>query len=350
MTSARREVFWFGALCDDDYEYLGDPSSLVPSDPDHCLDIVTRAERAGFDGVLLPSGYALGIDATAFAGAAGRATRHLRLLLAERMGETWPPQLARRLATLDRLCGGRLLCNVISSELPGETIDSGGRYRRTVEAVTIVRSLLDGKPVDHHGEFYDCSVAPPRITTVSGRAPAFYFGGFSDDARDAAAAIADVYLMWPDTEEQVAAVVEDLSARAARHGRRLRFGYRVHVVVRETEAQAREAAAGLVAALDDASGAAIQSRSLDATSFGVGRQGELRGASDDEGYVEEHLWTGIGRARSGCGAAIVGDPEQVAAKIRRYAELGMESFILSGYPHREECRRFGELVMPLLRP
>lgn len=341
MTSARREVFWFGALCDDDYEYLGDPSSLVPSDPDHCLDIVTRAERAGFDGVLLPSGYALGIDATAFAGAAGRATRHLRLLLAERMGETWPPQLARRLATLDRLCGGRLLCNVISSELPGETIDSGGRYRRTVEAVTIVRSLLDGKPVDHHGEFYDCSVAPPRITTVSGRAPAFYFGGFSDDARDAAAAIADVYLMWPDTEDGLRDVVADVRARADDRGRSVRFGYRIHTVIRETDARARAAADRLVSRLDDTVGAEIRARSLDATSDGVRRQAELREAGE---WFEDCVWTGIGRARSGCGAALVGSPTTVADKLDRLGALGIDTFILSGYPHAPEADRVGDLL------
>ena len=338
---AAPRVFWFGALCDDDYEFLGDPASLIPSDVDHCLDVCARAERAGFDGVLLPSGYTLGIDATVFAAAAARATSRIDLLLAERMGETWPPQLARRLATLDRLCGGRLLCNVISSELPGEAIDSGGRYRRTVEAVEIVRDLLDGKAVEHHGEFFDVAVGPPRVTTVRGRAPAFYFGGLSDDARAAAARIADVYLMWPDTEDALRDVMADVRARAAAVGRTVRFGYRIHTVIRDSDADARAAADRLVSRLDDAVGAEIRARSLDATSVGVRRQAELREAGE---WFEDCVWTGIGRARSGCGAALVGAPATVAAKLERLTALGIDTFILSGYPHGPEADRVGALL------
>jgi alkanesulfonate monooxygenase len=141
----------------------------------------------------------------------------------------------------------------------------------------------------------------------------------------------------------------DMRERAARHGRTLDFGYRVHVVVRDTEAAARAAADHLVAALDPEVGASIRARSLDSTSVGVRAQADLREASADDGFVEPHLWTGIGRARSGCGAAIVGDPGQVADKLRAYRSLGIHRFILSGYPHLDECRRFADLVLPLLR-
>jgi alkanesulfonate monooxygenase len=155
--------------------------------------------------------------------------------------------------------------------------------------------------------------------------------------------------MWPDTVAATAATVADLRARAAAHGRTLRFGFRVHVVVGDTEAQARQAADHLVAALDPEVGDAIRARSLDSQSVGVRRQAELREASGDDGYVERHLWTGIGRARSGCGAAIVGDPQQVADTIREYAALGIDAFILSGYPHLDQCRRVAADVLPLLR-
>jgi alkanesulfonate monooxygenase len=191
-------------------------------------------------------------------------------------------------------------------------------------------------------------VDPPRLATVSGRCPPLYFGGLSEPARDVAARAADVYLMWPDTEEEVAALLGDMRARAATHGRTLRFGYRVHVIVRPTEEEARVAARHLLSALDDVEGDAIRSRSLDAGSSGVARQGALRAGADGDGYVEPFLWTGIGRARSGCGAAIVGDPEQVAAKLQRYIDLGMDAFVLSGYPHLDECRRVGRSVLPLL--
>lgn len=339
------EISWFSALCDDDYEFLGVPNPALRSSWEHCRDIVLQAETAGYDNCLLPSGYALGIDTTAFAAGIAPLLRRMRLLMAVRIGESWPPQLARQIATIDRMLGGRLTVNIISSDLPGETLDSAPRYARTVEAMQILRTLLDGKPLDHDGEFWKLKLDPPRVTTVSGQCPPFYFGGLSEAAREAAAEGADVYLMWPDTMEGVRAVVADLRARAARRGRSLRFGYRVHVVVRETEAEARAAADRLLSKLDDATGAAIRSRSLDSQSAGVRRQAELREGSDD-GYVEANLWTGIGRARSGCGAAIVGDPDQVLAKLQAYREAGIDAFILSGYPHAAEADLFARHVLP----
>lgn len=347
MTRSADEVqyAWFAALCDDDYEYLGVPDPALRSSWDHCADIVRTAEQAGFDNVLLPSGYALGIDSVAFAGGIAPELERLALLVAVRCGEMWPPQLARQLATLDRMLGGRLTVNIISSDLPGETLESSSRYQRTLEVMQIVRTLLNGEPVDHHGDFYDLTLDPPAARTASATCPPFYFGGMSEPARDVAAAAADVYLMWPDTMDQVAATVADLTARAARYGRTLRFGYRVHVIVRETESDARDAADRLVSQLDPAAGDEIRSRSLDSTSAGVRRQAELRTDATDDGYVEANLWTGIGRARSGCGAAIVGDPDQVQAKLDAYRALGIDTFILSGYPHIEEAARFGRLVL-----
>jgi alkanesulfonate monooxygenase len=343
------EVAWFGALCDDDYELLGVPDAALLSSWEHCRSIVTGAEAAGFDNCLLPSGYELGIDATAFAAGIAPTLQRMRLLLAVRCGELWPPQLARQIATIDQMLGGRLTVNVISSDLPGAPIPSADRYRRTTETITILRTLLAGEPLDHHGEHFDISIASPRIQTVARRCPPLYFGGLSDDARECAAAGADVYLMWPDTEAVVVATIDDLRARAARHGRALRFGYRVHVVVRETEALARAAADRLLSHVDDATGDAIRRRSLDSQSVGVRRQAELRARADaNDGYVEANLWTGIGRARSGCGAAIVGDPDQVLAKLRRYESLGIEAFILSGYPHEAERDLFARHVLPHL--
>jgi alkanesulfonate monooxygenase len=339
------EISWFSALCDDDYEFLGVPDPALRSSWEHCRDIVLQAETAGYDNCLLPSGYALGIDTTAFAAGIAPLLRRMRLLMAVRIGESWPPQLARQIATIDRMLGGRLTVNIISSDLPGEALDSGPRYARTVEAMHILRTLLDGKSLDHDGEFWKLKLDPPRVTTVSERCPPFYFGGLSEAAREAAAEGADVYLMWPDTMEGVRGIVADLRARATRRGRTLRFGYRVHVVVRETEAEARVAADRLLSKLDDAAGAAIRSRSLDSQSAGVRRQAELREGSDD-GYVEANLWTGIGRARSGCGAAIVGDPDQVIAKLQAYREAGIDAFILSGYPHVAEADLFARHVLP----
>ena len=342
------EVSWFSALCDDDYEFLGVPDPLLKSSFEHCRDIVLAAETGGFDNILLPSGYALGIDSTAFAGAIAVLTRRIRLLLAVRVGEAWPPQLARQIATLDRIAAGRLNINIISSDIPGEALASKPRYGRTLEVMQILKAILNGGPLDHQGEHYKLKLDPPGITTVSGTCPPLYFGGLSPDAREAAAQGADVYLMWPDTMPAVQAIIDDLTARAATHGRTLKFGYRVHVVVRDTEAEARAYADRLLSKLDDATGDAIRSKSLDSQSVGVLRQAELRAAAGDQGYVEDNLWTGIGRARSGCGAAIVGDPDQVLAKLRAYQAMGIEAFILSGYPHAAECDLFARHVLPRL--
>ena len=345
------EVAWFSALCDDDYAFLGVPDPALLASFEHCRDIVLRAEAGGYDNVLLPSGYALGIDGTAFAAGMAPLLRrdgHMRLLLAVRCGESWPPQLARQLATLDQMLHGRLAINIISSELPGEVLAGAPRYARTLEVMHVLRALLDGKAIDHRGEHYQLALEPPRVRTVSDRCPPFYFGGLSEEAREVAAQAADVFLMWPDTLPNLRTVLDDMRVRAARHGRTLRFGYRAHVIVRETEAAAREAAARLVQHVAPALGDAIRARSLDHGSQGVRRQAEMRDEADADGFVEAQLWTGIGRARSGAGAAIVGDPDQVLAKLEAYRALGFDAFILSGYPHLQECDLFARHVLPRL--
>ena len=344
----RCEVSWFSALCDDDYEFLGVPDPSLRASYEHCRNIVLTAEKGGFDNILLPSGYTLGIDTVAFAAAIAPQLKRMRLLVAVRCGEVWPPQLARQLATLDRMLEGRLTINIISSEMPGEVLASAPRYGRTVEIMKLLKASLNGERLKLEGQHYRFDLDPPGIRTVSGRCPPLYFGGLSEDAREAAAEAADVYLMWPDRIDEVKSIIADMTARAARRGRTLKFGYRVHVIVRETEAEARAAARRLLSRLDDGAGEAIRKRSLDHASVGVRRQAEIREAADDDGFAEDNLWTGIGRARSGCGAAIVGDPDQVLKKLNAYRALGIEAFILSGYPHAAECDLFARHVLPRL--
>jgi alkanesulfonate monooxygenase len=343
------EVAWFCPLCDDDYEYLGIDDPGLKSSFSHCRDVLLRAEANSFDNILCPSGYTLGIDSVAFAAGVAPLTSRIRLLVAVRCGEMFPPQLARQMATLDRMLGGRLTINIISSDLPGAPLDSKPRYQRTRECMRILRQLLNGKPVAHRGEFYNLELAPPALLTPSGRCPLLYFGGLSEEALAVAAEEADVFLMWPEPLPAVRQLLDDMRNRAARFGRELQFGYRVHVIVRETEAAARAAARRLVSRLDNQLGPEIRKRSLDHASEGVRRQSEMRAAADEDGFVEDHLWTGIGQARSGCGAAIVGDPDQVLAKLEAYCDLGIRSFILSGYPHAQECDLFARYVLPRLR-
>ena len=342
------EVSWFSALCDDDYRYLGVHDPSLKSSWQHCGAITRKADELGFDSILLPSGYQLGIDSVAFAGGIAALTEQIRLLVAVRCGELHVPQLARQLATLDQMLNGRLSINIISSDIPGETLESVPRYQRTRETMHVLRDLLNGKAIDFQGDFLNLKLDPPNAGTVSGNCPLFYFGGLSEPARDVAAECSDVYLMWPGTIPEVEAILSDMRARAAQYNRTLRFGYRVHVIVRESESEAIEASRTLLSHLDAEEGEKIRAQSLDSNSVGVRAQGMLRENSDDDGFAEANLWTGIGRARSGCGAAIVGDPDQVLAKLHAYMDLGIEAFILSGYPHAEEADLFARYVLPEL--
>ncbi len=356
MNSSRREpveLAWFAALCDDDYRFLGVPEPELASSWLHCSDIVMRAEANGFDNVLLPSGYELGIDATTFAAAVSTVTERIKLLLAIRAGELVVAQLARQIATLQDVSAGRLTINAISSDVPGESMPSAERYARTTEYFGALKSLLAGERVALDGRHVALDVAAPRIARQQAErgvpVPPIYFGGLSDEAKDCAARIADVYLMWPDVTSAVSGVIAEMTSRASTVGRSMRFGWRSHVIVRETESEAREAARTLLSRLDEETGRVIREKSLDSKSAGVARQAELRDSADADGYLERHLWTGVGRARSGAGVAIVGDPDQVAGKIRELADAGISSFILSGYPHLEECDHFARYVMPLVR-
>jgi len=345
-TDKQVEVSWFSALCDDDYRFLGVEDAQLKSSWQHCRDITLAADRNGYDNILLPSGYQLGIDSVAFAGGVAAALQQINLLVAVRCGELWVPQLARQMATLQQMLQGRLSINIISSDLPGEQLASQPRYARTRETMQILSELLAGRDIDFQGEFYQLALQAPRITQNDYGCPLFYFGGLSEPARNVAAECADVFLMWPDTLDTVTGILTDMRQRSAGFQRQLRYGYRVHVIVRETEAQAQEAARQLVSRLDSDGGEQIRGKSLDSQSAGVQAQGDLRQRADTDGYVEENLWTGIGRARSGCGAAIVGDPDQVLNKIKQYIALGIDAFILSGYPHQEECDLFAKYVLP----
>jgi alkanesulfonate monooxygenase len=341
------EISWFGALCDDDYEFLGVPESNIPASWEHCRDIVQGADRGGFDNVLLPSGFQLGIDSTAFAAAIATHTERINLLLAVRMGEMWLPQLARQLASIDQFSQGRLTINIISSDIPGETLDPAPRYQRTREWMQVLRKLLNRESVNFHGEYVDLELDPPRIGTMDGSCPPLYFGGFSPAAKDVAAGEADVFLTWPDTVASVADTVDEMNTMAReKYDRSLICGLRAHVIVRETEAEARRAAERLISKLDIDAGKKIRNKSLDTASAGVARQNELRDSASNDGYAEENLWTGVGRARSGAGAAIVGDPDQVLAKLKAYQNAGVQAFILSGYTHQAECDLVAKHVLP----
>jgi alkanesulfonate monooxygenase len=344
------EVAWFSALCSDDYEYLGVPDGSLRSSFEHCGEIVRRADAHGFQNILLPSGWIAGQDALAFAAAVGPQTKQINLLVALRMGEVWPPMLGRALATVDHVLKGRLCINIISSDMPGTKESNEVRYARASEIIQILQALWRAEgPFEWKGEFYQLNLptTEPAKPYQQNGGPLMYFGGISPAAQELCAKHCDVFLMWPETEDRIAETMRVMADKAAAHGRTIDFGFRGHVIVRETEAEARAAADRLISRLDAAKGAEIKARSQDSQSYGVQRQDELRAQSKDL-YLEPHLWSGVGLARSGCGSAIVGDPDQVLAKLNRYMDMGIRAFILSGYPHLTECDLFAKYVLPRL--
>lgn len=345
------EVAWFAPLCNGDDAFLSRHDFRYKSNWSNTSNVLLTADRLGYRNILCPSSYQVGQDVWTFASAVAPLTQQINLLTAIRCGELHPPMLARSIATLDHILRGRLTINIISSNMPGEELESPARYQRSREVIEILKQCWTQDHIDFKGEFYNLQLptTEPVKPYQQNGGPLLYFGGYSPPGVDLCAEHCDVYLMWPETEDKLQQLMQNMSDKAASYQREVDFGLRVHVIVRETEAEARAAARRLMTHVDDQRGEEIRLRAQDGKSYGVSRQTAVREQADDEGFVEDHLWTGIGRARSGCGAAIVGDPDQVLAKIQRYMDMGIRAFIFSGYPHLDECNIFGRYVLPRIK-
>nr|WP_299072655.1 LLM class flavin-dependent oxidoreductase [uncultured Allomuricauda sp.] len=343
------EVSWFAPICNGDDRYLGERNMDYKSTFENASQILLTADKNGFRNILCPSSYQVGQDTLPFVSAVAPMTEQINLLAAVRCGEVHPAMLGRTLATIDHILKGRFTINIISSPLPGEEMSSEDRYQRSREVIEILKQAWTQDEIDYQGQFYKMKISSLPAKTYQNGGPLLYFGGYSPAAVDLCAEHCDVYLMWPETEGNLRKLMENMSAKAAAYGRKVDFGLRVHVVVRETEEEAREYADSIVSKLGVEQGKEMRERALDAKSYGVSRQAEMRKIAEDDGYVEPNMWTGIGRGRSGCGAALVGNPDQIVEKLNRYMDMGIRAFIFSGYPHKEECERFAKLVLPRLK-
>ena len=327
------EISWFAPLCDGDDDFLGNRNPLYKSSWENTSTIVSTADELGFKNVLCPSSYQVGQDPISFAAGMATITKQINFLVAIRCGELHPPMLARTIASLDHMLKGRLTVNIISSDLPGIKLSSKERYARSREVIQILKQSWTQDQIKFKGKYYqlDLNTRPVKPYQQNG-GPLLYFGGYSPDGVDLCAEFCDVYLMWPETEFKLKNLMDVMTLKAAKYNRAVKFGLRVHVIVRETEKEARDYADSLISKLDIKMGTDIRNRAQDATSLGVARQSQLREEADEKYYVEPNLWTGIGLARSGCGAAIVGNPDQVVAKIEHYIEMGINSFIFFWIP------------------
>jgi alkanesulfonate monooxygenase len=356
------KILWF-IPTHGDSRYLGTTRGARQADFAYFKQVAVAADNLGYEGVLIPTGRSCE-DPWTVAASLIDATKRLKFLVALRPGLTLPVQQARVAATFDRLSGGRLLVNLVTGGDPDELagdglfLDHAERYELSSEFLQIWREVLArshaGEPLDVQGKHLSVQGAKLLYPPVQAPYPPLFFGGSSPEAHELAAAQLDTYLTWGEPPAAVAQKVADIRERAARHGRGLSFGIRLHVIVRETEEAAWDAAAELLQHLEPATVAAAQKKFAQMDSVGQRRMAALHGGQYDPKDIRKglevapNLWAGVGLVRGGAGTALVGNPEQVAARIKEYADLGLEYFVLSGYPHLEEAYRFAELVFPLL--
>lgn len=353
MTAASdTDVLWF-LPTHGDGRYLGTSHGAREVDLAYLRQIAEAADELGYYGVLLPTGRSCE-DSWVVASALAPLTRRLRFLVAVRPGLQTPAVSARMAATLDRISDGRLLINVVTGgdpvELKGDGVflDHASRYAVTEEFLRIWRALLTGETVTSKGEHLEIEGGQLFFPPVQQPYPPLWFGGSSDAGIDVAAEQVDTYLTWGEPPADVAAKLDKAREAAAARGRTLRFGIRLHVIVRESAAEAWAAADRLIAHVDEASIAKAQAVFARMDSVGQQRMSQLHGGRRDRLEISPNLWAGVGLVRGGAGTALVGDPETVAERMREYMAVGVDAFILSGYPHLEECYRFAELVFPLL--
>ncbi|MEB3766993.1 FMNH2-dependent alkanesulfonate monooxygenase [Acinetobacter sp. MD2] len=350
------KIFWF-IPTHGDSRYLGTTKGARQVDHAYMKQIAVAADNLGYEGVLIPTGRSCE-DPWIVAASLIDATQNLKFLVALRPGVTTPALTARMAATFDRLSNGRVLLNLVTGgdeeELRGDGVyeDHSTRYETASEYVQIWREILThshtGESFSFKGKRLQVDNAKLLYPPVQAPYPPLWFGGSSDVATDLAAAQVDTYLTWGEPPEAVAEKIAVVREKAAQKGRQLNYGIRLHVIVRETNDEAWAAANALIQHLDDATIAAAQQKFAQMDSIGQQRMAALHGGKRDQLEVSPNLWAGIGLVRGGAGTALVGDPETVAARIQAYADLGIETFIFSGYPHLEESIRFAELVFPLL--
>jgi alkanesulfonate monooxygenase len=346
------DLFWF-LPTHGDGRYLGTAQGARAVSLGYLQQIAQAADQLGFAGVLLPTGRSCE-DAWIVAAAMVPTTRRLKFRVAIRPGIVSPTAAARAAATLDRLSEGRLLINLVTGGDPAESQGDGvflnhdERYAAAQEFLQVWRRVLAGETVDFAGDHIRVKGAKLLYPPVQTPHPPLYFGGSSNAAHELAAQHVDVYLTWGEPPRAVAEKVADIRRRAAAQGRTVRFGIRLHVIVRETAKAAWAAADELIRHVDDGSIASAQSAFAHFDSEGQRRMSELHGGRRDKLEVSPNLWAGVGLVRGGAGTALVGDPETVAARMLEYRDLGIETFILSGYPHLEEAHRVAELLFPRL--
>ncbi|MFT4177733.1 MAG: FMNH2-dependent alkanesulfonate monooxygenase [Luteolibacter sp.] len=346
------KILWF-IPTHGDGRYLASAVGARPTTLHYLKQIAQAVDELGYYGALLPTGRSCD-DAWVVASTLLPVTQRMKFLVAIRPGLTSPTLAARVAASFDRLSGGRLLINVVTGGDPVELEGDGlfqshdERYEVTDEFLDIWRRVMAQEEVDYEGDHLKVKGAKLLFPGLQQPYPPLYFGGSSAAGHEVGAKHIDVYLSWGEPPEQVAEKIQHMRKLAAAQGRTLRFGIRMHVIVRETEEEAWAEANNLIRYVTDDAIAASLKVFARFDSAGQARMTRLHQGNRDNLEISPNLWAGVGLVRGGAGTALVGSPENVAKRILEYRELGIEEFIFSGYPHLEEAYRFAELVFPLL--
>ncbi len=344
------DIFWFIPLHGDG-RYLGTSEGARVVDHHYMKQIAQAADRLGYGGVLLPTGRSCE-DPWIAAASLIPVTERLKFLVALRPSIMSPTVAARQAATFDRLSEGRLLVNLVAGgdssdlEADGTFLSHDERYDHAREFLEVWTRVLAGETVTYEGKHIKVKGAKQLFPPVQRPYPPIYFGGSSEAAHDLAAEKVELYLTWGEPPGEVEKKFDDIRRRAAKHGRKVKLGVRLHVIPRETNAQAWAAADDLIKHLDDATIAKAQAGLASMDSEGQRRMRELHGGNRNKLEISPNLWAGVGLVRGGAGTALVGDGETVAKRLKEYESVGADTFVLSGYPHLEETYRFAELVFP----
>ncbi|MGE7880219.1 FMNH2-dependent alkanesulfonate monooxygenase [Peribacillus muralis] len=345
-------VFWF-IPTGGDSRYLGTSKGGRDVDFNYMKQLAQAIDSLGYQGALLPTGRSCE-DAWVTASSLLSVTSRMKFLVALRPGLMLPSVAARMTSTFDRLSGGRLLINVVSGSNPAEqvgdgiTVDHDERYELTNEFLDVWRSLLAEEEVEYEGKHLHIDGGRLIFPPVQAPHPPIYFGGSSEKALSVAAKHCDVYLTWGEPVDAVKEKINKVKALAEKEGRTLTYGIRLHVIVRETEVEAWQAANELIKYVDDETIESAQKELSKHVSEGQRRMLALSSGSKDNLEISPNLWAGVGLVRAGAGTALVGDPITVAERLKEYQAIGIDTFILSGYPHLEEAYRVAELLFPHL--
>jgi alkanesulfonate monooxygenase len=345
-------IFWF-IPTQGDGRYLASQEQMRQTDYGYLRQIAQAVDQLGFEGVLLPTGNSCE-DAWIVASTLAPATTRLKFLVAVRPGVMSPSVAARMASTFDRFSDGRLLVNVVTGGDPEEAKGDGvflthdERYEVTGEFLNVWRRVMAGETVTFKGKHIHVEGTKVIYPALQQPHPPLYFGGSSEAAMDLAAEQLDVYLTWGEPPAQVAEKIAQVRRKAELAGRTLRFGIRLHAIVRETNERAWQAANDLIQYVDDDAIARSRKALARFDSEGQKRMSALNPGDRSKLEISPNLWAGVGLVRGGAGTALVGDAKTVAERLLEYADLGIETFILSGYPHLEEAYRVAELLFPLL--